>query len=40
VPLALSFIPIMFFNHKEWLGAILMAGVQVGLLYLFSATPF
>lgn len=33
VPLALSFIPIMFFDYKEWLGAVIMVIVQISLLF-------
>lgn len=36
VPLALSFIPIILFDHQAWLGALVMAGVQIGLLYVFG----
>lgn len=33
VPVALSFIPAAFIDHKTWIGALIMAVVQIALLY-------
>lgn len=33
VPVALSSIPILFFGYREWRGALVMAVVQIALLY-------
>jgi CAAX protease family protein len=33
IPVAISFIPASFFDHKKWLGALIMAVVQIALLF-------